>query len=88
MEKQGIEALLVVQKMDFYYLSGTTQDGLLFLPFEGNPLLMIKRELERAKGNGGVSEITIWPLDFDWNHSVCALRKSIIDSSRTSKGLC
>jgi Xaa-Pro dipeptidase len=49
MEKQGIEALLVVQKMDFYYLSGTTQDGLLFLPVEGNPLLMIKRELERAK---------------------------------------
>jgi len=49
MIKQGIEALLVVQKMDFYYLSGTTQDGLLFLPVEGKPLLMIKRELERAK---------------------------------------
>ncbi len=49
MKNQGIEALLVVQKMDFYYLSGTTQDGLLFLPLEGNPLLMIKRELQRAK---------------------------------------
>jgi Xaa-Pro aminopeptidase len=49
MEKQGIDALLVIQKMDFYYLSGTTQDGLLFVPLEGNPLLMIKRELERAK---------------------------------------
>jgi len=49
MEQQGIEALLVIQKMDFYYLSGTTQDGVLFLPLEGNPLLMVKRELERAK---------------------------------------
>src|SRR4030066_108819 len=49
MRKQEIEALLVVQKMDFYYLSGTTQDGFLFLPLEGKPLLMIKRELERAK---------------------------------------
>jgi len=49
MEKQDIEALLVVQKMDFYYLSGTTQDGLLFVPLEGKPLLMIKRELERGK---------------------------------------
>ena len=49
MEKSGIEALLVLQKMDFYYLSGTTQDGLLFLPLEGKPLLMIKRELERAR---------------------------------------
>src|SRR4030043_1708665 len=49
MGKEGIEALLVIQKMDGYYLSGTTQDGLLFVPFEGKPLLMIKRELERAK---------------------------------------
>jgi Xaa-Pro aminopeptidase len=49
MRKQEIEVLLVVQKMDFYYLSGTTQDGFLFLPLEGKPLLMIKRELERAK---------------------------------------
>jgi Xaa-Pro dipeptidase len=49
MKKQGIEALLVVQKMDVYYLSGTTQDGILFAPLEGKPLLMIRRELERAK---------------------------------------
>ena len=57
MEKQGIEALLVVQKMDLYYLSGTTQDGLLFLPLEGNPLLMIKREFERAKVESPIKEI-------------------------------
>ena len=57
MEKQGIEALLVVQKMDFYYLSGTTQDGLLFLPLEENPLLMIKRELERAKVESPLKDV-------------------------------
>ncbi len=49
MEKNGIEAVLVIQKMDFYYLSGTTQDGLLFVPLQGKPLLLIRRELERAK---------------------------------------
>jgi Xaa-Pro aminopeptidase len=49
MEKEEIEALLVIQKMDFYFLSGTTQDGLLFVPLKGESLLMIKRELERAK---------------------------------------
>ena len=48
MAKDGIEAFLVLEKMDLYYLSGTTQDGLLFLPLEGKPLLMIKRELERV----------------------------------------
>ncbi len=49
MARQGIEAILVIEKMDFYYLSGTTQEGFLFLPLEGKPLLLIKRELERAK---------------------------------------
>lgn len=59
MEKQGIEALLVVQKMDFYYLSGTAQDGLLFLPLEGNPLLMIKREFERAKVESPLENVVL-----------------------------
>ncbi len=49
MEKQEMEALLVVQKMDLYYFSGTTQDGLLFVPLAGEPILMIRRELERAR---------------------------------------
>ena len=48
MEKKEMEALLVVQKMNFYYLTGMAQDGLLFIPLKGRPLLMIKRELERA----------------------------------------
>jgi Xaa-Pro dipeptidase len=49
MGRQQLEALLVVQKMDYFYLSGTTQDCLLFVPLEGEPLLMVRRELERAK---------------------------------------
>jgi len=57
MEKQGIEGLLVVEKMNLYYLSGTTQDGFLFIPLEGNPLLMIKRELERANAESPLDQI-------------------------------
>ena len=59
MKKQEIEALLVVQKMDFYYLSGTTQDGFLFLPLEGKPLLMIKRVLERAKVESPLEDVVL-----------------------------
>ena len=57
MKKQEIEALLVIQKMDFYYLSGTTQDGILFVPLEGKPLLMIRRELERAKVESPIENV-------------------------------
>lgn len=57
MKKQEIEALLVVQKMDLYYLSGTMQDGFLYLAFEGKPLLMIKRELERARAESPLGKV-------------------------------
>jgi Xaa-Pro dipeptidase len=49
MESVGMEALLVLQKMDYFYLSGTAQDALLFVPLDGKPLLIVKRELERAR---------------------------------------
>jgi len=49
MEKKELEGLLVIQKMDRYYLSGTTQDGFLYVPLEGEALLAVRKELERAK---------------------------------------
>lgn len=49
MEDEGMDALLVIQKIDSYYLSGTTQDGLLFVPLDNEPLLLVKREVERAR---------------------------------------
>jgi Xaa-Pro dipeptidase len=57
MARQQMEALLVVQKMDYFYLSGTTQDSLLFVPLEGEPLLMVKRELERARVDSPLEDI-------------------------------
>jgi Xaa-Pro dipeptidase len=57
MKKQAVDALLVIQKMNFYYVSGTTQDGLIFIPLEGKPLLMIKRELERARVESPLKDI-------------------------------
>ncbi len=57
MEKKEIEGLLVVEKMNFYYLSGTAQDGLLFIPLKGEPLPMIKRELERARVESPLKQI-------------------------------
>jgi Xaa-Pro aminopeptidase len=57
MEKQGIEGLLVIQKMNLYYLSGSAQDGLLFVPLEGKPLLMIKRELDRARVESPMKDV-------------------------------
>lgn len=57
MEEENIEALLVVQKMDYFYLSGTTQDSVLFVPLEGEAVLMVRRELERAKVDSPLEDV-------------------------------
>ncbi|MBW1805129.1 MAG: aminopeptidase P family protein [Deltaproteobacteria bacterium] len=57
MEKEGIEAVLIVQKMDYFYFSGTTQDAFLFVTLEHRPLLLVRREIERAKVESPLEEI-------------------------------
>jgi Xaa-Pro dipeptidase len=57
MEDHDIEAILVVQKMDLYYLSGTTQDSILFIPLEARPLLLVKRELGRAEIESPIEDV-------------------------------
>lgn len=59
MKQEEIEAMLVIEKMDFYYLTGTTQDGMLFVPLEGKPLLIIRREPERAKIESPLENVVV-----------------------------
>ena len=57
MESAGLGGFLVVQKMDCFYLSGTAQDALLFFPQGGKPLLLVKRELERARAESPLEHV-------------------------------
>ena len=58
MNEEGVEALLVAQKVDYFYLSGTSQDALLYLPLQGEALLLVKRELERARAESPLRTMT------------------------------
>ena len=49
MEKAALDGAFFHYKIDYYYFSGTTQDGFLFVPIDGPPVLFIKRELNRAR---------------------------------------
>src|SRR5690606_12749312 len=48
MEKNGLDGALFVQHVDLFYLSGTAQDAHLFVPVEGEPVLMVRKSFERA----------------------------------------
>ena len=45
----GIDGALLFQAVDICYFSGTAQDGLVYIPRDGEPIVMMKRSLERAK---------------------------------------
>lgn len=48
MQKKEVGGTLIVQKTDLYYFTGTSQQGWLYIPSDGKPLLMIFKEFERA----------------------------------------
>jgi Xaa-Pro aminopeptidase len=57
LRKQGIDGALILQKVDLYYLSGTDQNGVLWVPASGEPLLMVRKSLERAKQDAAINAV-------------------------------
>jgi Xaa-Pro aminopeptidase len=46
--RQKLDGALIIQKADLYYFSGTIQQGCLYVPKRGNPILMIQKSYHRA----------------------------------------
>ncbi len=53
----GLDGALILQKTDLFYFSGTSQQGWLYVPVKGKPILMIFKEYERALEESGLEEI-------------------------------
>jgi len=51
------DALVILQNVDQFYLSGTLQTGVLWFPREGEPLLAVRKSFERAKIESAVRNI-------------------------------
>jgi len=54
LREKEIDAILIVQRVDLFYFSGTAQNGFLFIPSEGNPLLLIRRYMPRAERESSI----------------------------------
>jgi len=51
------DALVILQNVDQYYLTGTIQTGVLWFPREGEPLLTVRKSYERAKMESAVRNV-------------------------------
>lgn len=56
----SIDGALLVQNTDLFYFSGTIQQAHLYVPALGQPLLMVRKSLERAAGESPLK--TVVPL--------------------------
>ncbi|MFZ3044697.1 MAG: Xaa-Pro peptidase family protein [Desulfatirhabdiaceae bacterium] len=57
LRENDTDALLIVQRVDLFYFSGTYQNGVLFIPVEGEPLLLIKKYYPRARSESTLKNI-------------------------------
>jgi Xaa-Pro aminopeptidase len=57
LEASEIDGALIVQKTDVFYFSGTAQQGWLYVPVTGQPLLMIFKDYDRACDDSALENI-------------------------------
>ena len=57
LEKNRVDSALIVQKADMFYYAGTAQQGWLYIPDQGEPLLMVFKDYQRAKEESGLNRV-------------------------------
>jgi len=57
LQREGIDGLFVVQRVDLFYFTGTAQNGYLYMPAQGEPLLFIRRYWPRARQESPLENI-------------------------------
>ncbi len=55
--RQQIDGALILQNTDLFYFAGTSQQAHLYVPAAGRPLLMVRKNLERARSESSLATI-------------------------------
>lgn len=57
MVAKQIDGILIIQRADLFYFSGTGQNAHLLIPSSGDPVLLVKKNIDRAVEESGLSHI-------------------------------
>ena len=57
MAVEGLDAILVMQSADLFYFTGSIQSGCLYVPLQGQPLYLVRRDASRARMESGLMEV-------------------------------
>jgi Xaa-Pro aminopeptidase len=59
--ERGLAGALLLNAVDVFYLSGTGQNGALFVPVQGPAVLLVRKSLTRAKAESAVADVRPFP---------------------------
>jgi Xaa-Pro aminopeptidase len=62
MQQEGSDGALIIQSSDMIYFCGTCQNAHLYIPAEGTPVIMIRRNIDRFKTDSKL-EAPIVPIE-------------------------
>ena len=49
LQKKSVDGALILDQVNMYYYTGTMQQGVVFVPTEGEPVFLVRRSYERAQ---------------------------------------
>lgn len=58
MQQEEVDGALIVQNADLFYFSGTIQQGQLYIPARGEPVLMVRKDFARARRESALPQVT------------------------------
>ncbi|MBI5580942.1 MAG: aminopeptidase P family protein [Deltaproteobacteria bacterium] len=61
LKRLNLDAAMILQKTDLFYFSGTIQQANLYVPADGEPILMVNRILERVRAESPLERIVPLP---------------------------
>lgn len=61
LEEKGIDGALFIFPIDVYYFSGTRQNSTLWIPVDGEPLLLVRKSFLRAREESPIADIRPFP---------------------------
>jgi Xaa-Pro aminopeptidase len=57
LKREKVESCLILQNVDLFYFSGTIQRSYLYIPGEGDSLLMVQKDFDRARKESPLKNI-------------------------------
>lgn len=61
LQVKGIDGALIIFPIDVYYFAGTRQNSVLWVPLQGEPLLLVRKSLARAREESPLTDIRPFP---------------------------